>query len=670
MAGWRFYGRERELEQVRTLLHLGDPGPQGRRWAAYTLLGRRGIGKKRLLAQAMEEKPDAVPVLTVELPDTGRRDDCLRTLERAITQSGLGSLMADRPEDTDGRWATANPQGRFTDILSHLIGKGAVVVLDEFHNARSAGIESPLKPMIDHFTSLPSFGRRSPPGTLVLTGSHQQHLLRMLRSDAPLHQRATALARIRQWPVSTTLEMAAEHGLLARPGRFLSLWTAWDGLPRNRERLIEDPQYTALLDPAAIADDDDWRRAFLQIERETLEDPKERVDSRAAVELSEDARAALIWMSHQSARGAGTREIASGAGLASRDAADRALRILETHLELVRWDGPMLAASPGRGAWRITDNNSLFQLNVFPDLFTSGRSAATTRRDPEMELTWLKNLEGPMLERLASGWVSSLPCGVWSETGVGFPQPGERGIDLVGLVRQNGDAWLVLGECTRNADRHDPDDLARRIADFRAALGAARQETVMHDATPLPMIVSPAFTSEQRRIPLPAGFCVWTFGTWPNSTALIRVRVRVPLPKRSRPARRVRSSRKSHGRSAPPGRGHRHPGPDGGFLRRHCRRGLSCRPFPHLFSAASTLLTLPACVRTVPVTGTARSVRSQPGVCGSLLPTVPVTVVRIRADRRGSRMDRTGLDGGCGCPDRQCTPTVGRVPIRPFLRRS
>ena len=427
MAGWRFYGRERELEQVRTLLHLGDPGPQGRRWAAYTLLGRRGIGKKRLLAQAMEEKPDAVPVLTVELPDTGRRDDCLRTLERAITQSGLGSLMADRPEDTDGRWATANPQGRFTDILSHLIGKGAVVVLDEFHNARSAGIESPLKLMIDHFTSLPSFGRRSPPGKLVLTGSHQQHLLRMLRSDAPLHQRATALARIRQWPVSTTLEMAAEHGLLARPGRFLSLWTAWDGLPRNWERLIEDPRNAALLDPAALAADDDWRRAFLQIERETLEDPEERVDSRAAVELSEDARAALIWMSRQSARGAGTREIASGAGLASRDAADRALRILETHLELVRWDGPMLAASPGRGAWRITDNNSLFQLNVFPDLFTSGRSAATTRRDPEMELTWLKNLEGPMLERLASGWVSSLPCGVWSETGVRFPQPGERG---------------------------------------------------------------------------------------------------------------------------------------------------------------------------------------------------------------------------------------------------
>lgn len=132
-------------------------------------------------------------------------------------------------------------------------------------------------------------------------------------------------------------------------------------------------------------------------------------------------------MSRQSARGAGTGEIASGAGLASRDAADRALRILETHLEPVRWDGPMLAASPGRGAWRITDNNSLFQINVFPGLFTSGRSAATTRRDPEMELTWLKNLEGPMLERLASGRVSSLPCGVWSETGVRFPQPGGAG---------------------------------------------------------------------------------------------------------------------------------------------------------------------------------------------------------------------------------------------------
>ena len=47
----------------------------------------------------------------------------------------------------------------------------------------------------------------------------------------------------------------------------------------------------------------------------------------------------------------------------------------------------------------------------------------------------------------------------------------------MGLVREAGDAWLVLGECTPNADRHDPDDLARRIADFRAALGAARADT-------------------------------------------------------------------------------------------------------------------------------------------------------------------------------------------------
>ena len=198
MAGWRFYGRERELEQVGSLLRFADPGPRGRRWAAYTLLGRPGIGRKRLLAQAMEEKPEAVPVLTVELPDTGRRDVRLDALEWAITQSGLGSLMADMPKDTGGRWATANPQGRFTDILSRLVGKGAVVVLDEFHNARSASIESPLKLMIGHFTSLPSFGRRSPPGKLVQTGFHQQHLLRMLRSDAPLHRRTTALARIRQ----------------------------------------------------------------------------------------------------------------------------------------------------------------------------------------------------------------------------------------------------------------------------------------------------------------------------------------------------------------------------------------------------------------------------------------------------------------------------------------
>ena len=135
MANWRFYGRERELEQARTLLQLDDPGPRGRRWAAYTLLGRRGIGKTRLLTRALEGRSAAVPALMVELPASGGRDDCLRALERAIALADLGPLMADMPRDTGGRWATANPQGRFTDILSHLVCKGAVVVLDEFHNA-------------------------------------------------------------------------------------------------------------------------------------------------------------------------------------------------------------------------------------------------------------------------------------------------------------------------------------------------------------------------------------------------------------------------------------------------------------------------------------------------------------------------------------------------------
>ena len=63
--------------------------------------------------------------------------------------------------------------------------------------------------------------------------SHQQQVLDMFRSTEPLHQRASMIAGLRQWRVQTVLEMAAEQGFLQRPGRFLTLWCAFGGVPRS-----------------------------------------------------------------------------------------------------------------------------------------------------------------------------------------------------------------------------------------------------------------------------------------------------------------------------------------------------------------------------------------------------------------------------------------------------
>ena len=77
--------------------------------------------------------------------------------------------MEDMPADAGRRWATANPQGRFADILSHFIEKGVTVCLDEFHNAKEGHLEGPLKLMIDHYATRPVFGERKPTGKLVIT---------------------------------------------------------------------------------------------------------------------------------------------------------------------------------------------------------------------------------------------------------------------------------------------------------------------------------------------------------------------------------------------------------------------------------------------------------------------------------------------------------------------
>ena len=506
MPDWRFYGREEELAKVRRSLQLNDP--DGRVFVARVLLGRRGIGKSALLAEAAKGLPAAPPFLTVQLPEGGR-DDCLGALEAGIRAAGIGPLMEDMSADPLNRWSTANSQGRFTDIVSHLIEKGVIVCLDEFHNARKASIESPLKLMIDHFVGRPLSGAKRPPGKLVLTGSHQQHLLRMLESDAPLHLRTTPLLLLRQWPLSTTFEMAAEQGLLARPGRFLTLWTAYGGLPHRWERVATDPDYAAVRDPAAVPDDREWRWEFLRAEREALEGRYERVDDKAIIELSKDLRAALIWMSRQSARGGTAGEIAAGAGIDGKKI-DRALLDLEGHLELVRFDQPRFI---GRNIWRIADNNTLFQLNVFRDLYP---------RDPRVrrpvstaeQLTWLENLEGRSLERLTEEWLAGRPGadpaeGGWVESGVSFRGPsGVRELDAAALLRQENGVKLVLAECKRAARAHERGHAAEVFGAFRESLAETGLPGLIKKADKtLRLLIAPGFTdSERERLELDGRF--------------------------------------------------------------------------------------------------------------------------------------------------------------------
>ena len=73
-ASWGFYGRQRELTELRRAFTRG-------RWFFVRLTGRRRIGKTTLIQQALGERSD---VFYVQIPDS--------------QQSGVLSAVADAME--------------------------------------------------------------------------------------------------------------------------------------------------------------------------------------------------------------------------------------------------------------------------------------------------------------------------------------------------------------------------------------------------------------------------------------------------------------------------------------------------------------------------------------------------------------------------------------------
>ncbi len=292
MAAWHFYGREKELALVRDF--IGRPN-----FAAGTIFGGRGIGKSELLVETRRRIGNTPSVLIFELEDPELEDQVAANdrLIQAIRDMLPQPVSSSIPPLDDHR--ARQPKERFFQLVRHLLVHGVVVCLDEFHMAEPMGLEGGLKRLIDQSRPLGD----NPPGKLILMGSHQQQVLDMFRSTEPLHQRADGFVRLRQWKMQMVFEMASEQGLLQRPGRFLTLWCAFGGVPRNWERF-------AILPPGNLADmgawksDDAWRMAFLDWHREMLADsPRERFDSKAFIELAEPTRDALLWLARSHPRG-------------------------------------------------------------------------------------------------------------------------------------------------------------------------------------------------------------------------------------------------------------------------------------------------------------------------------------------------------------------------------
>ena len=287
---WKFYGRTNEVNEIQSLM-------LSKRFKSIAVLGGRGVGKTRLLrkvAETVEAKPGGSPVISIEIPVVGTKDadKLLRhTVEKLLSISGEKGLPPMRRITTPWSDEPANPIILFTETLRHLIKHGAIVMLDEFQNASEFGLVSEVKIIIDNFR----MAENPPTGQLLITGSHQQNILAMFRSDAPLYQRFYNKINLHPLPVRDLLDMADDHGWLEYPKRYLTLWTAFGGIPRNWEQFAEPENAVGNFDQ--WDDHDAWRTAFVKRElSRVIQDKDERFDSKAYVELDEMPRKLLVWM--------------------------------------------------------------------------------------------------------------------------------------------------------------------------------------------------------------------------------------------------------------------------------------------------------------------------------------------------------------------------------------
>ena len=469
---WRFYGREKEVARLTNGLQIGTP-LENRLFLALRVRGRRGVGKTDLLKQMKARAPHDMPVVIQEMRGPESQEDkrpstaeikryVKDTNHGLLAQAGtLGLVLPDpcRPPDDDlhHEWAW------FRKVLTELLKAGTVVVLDEFHHAAPLGLHHQVKQVIDTARGS-SEANRKWPGKIVVMGSHQQKVDAMFTEDQPLYNRIGSTYLLNPWRLSTLMKMAAEQGILASPEKFLTLFTAYGGLPRHWERYCVEPDYAPLHD---ITDDREWRQEWLAVEQDFLaNDERERWDAKAYVELPRKWRDLLLWIGARKPRGVTIKDIPNDLGQVSHEEKVEALHQLRHWVKLV--DTNTLVGEQGVSRWFISDLNTLYQIHVFREYETIIKGVGRDQEPPTVAALGryeasgtahrkhMESLEGEGLEVMAAAFLSELAHeGGWSGLRVWHPAvPGD--IDAMATRMKPGQEKIWLGSAKRNEKDHEP----------------------------------------------------------------------------------------------------------------------------------------------------------------------------------------------------------------------
>ena len=483
---WGFYGRDKEKGRIGET--FGSPG-----FEMLTIRGRRGVGKTELVNQVVDGFPEDHQVFwytfTKNISLSDLRDEMYETAEAA----GFPA--------TGGAAGRAPLRGIFV-LLKDLLERGAIVVLDEAQFLMSHDLEGVTWKIKTLAEDLRRDFRRgaSGQGTLVLMGSAQQQMEAMFAGDRSALSTALRTTMVLEpWPASTLLAVADRHGWLDRPGRLVTLWTAFGGVPRYWEQFAHTPA----ADFERWDDDDDWRRAFVRSLMDTLvSDWESHMELWARQELDPDNWRILEYLA--SARGdkTGIGSIRAALPDMTLDGLEGRLHAMWSGLHIVEATVPVLKErNPENekrwGRWRITDNQMRFWIHAC----RKPAGAMLRGGDPDAEsgdlMKRLQTLEGFAFEQLMrDGWAEYLrmPGGPGGKVEQGYWTEAKTEIDFMALVPK--ESCVLLGSCKRSAKNHSPaKDLDDHVGRMLVMPDAAR----IRGWEQVKLILSPEFPDDLRK---------------------------------------------------------------------------------------------------------------------------------------------------------------------------
>jgi len=209
---WGFYGRTRELDEVRAILAR-------KRWFFARITGRRRIGKTTLVQRALADLGN-LPVFYVQVPDSAAAG-VLSAVSDAMDTFGVDRQRFSRPSSLLTLART----------IQELVEAGYLVALDEFQYFSRKHIyefTSHLQAVVDDLS------RRATevPGGLIVLGSLHTELVALLEDrQAPLYNRTTDQIELDHLDIASVLTILRTHAD-TNPQRLLFLWNLFEGVPK------------------------------------------------------------------------------------------------------------------------------------------------------------------------------------------------------------------------------------------------------------------------------------------------------------------------------------------------------------------------------------------------------------------------------------------------------